>query len=122
MAFEFTVRRNLAFLTGKLVSWHVDNQNARLAFINQGTVRDSWLCKRVVELLLLLHEHQITVVPVYVRSVHHLQADYLSRRKVIPDWHLDQVLAQKLFLMCGQPQVDLVMSECLHKTRQVPGY
>ena len=37
MAFEFTVRRNLAFLTGKLVSWHVDNQNARLAFINHHT-------------------------------------------------------------------------------------
>ena len=33
--------------------------------------------KRIdVELLLLLYEHQITVVPVYVRSVHHLQADY----------------------------------------------
>lgn len=110
MAFEYTIRRNLAFLTGKLVSWHVDNQNARLAFINQGTVRDGWLCKRVVELLLLLYEHRITVVPVYVRSLHHLQADYLSRRKVIPDWHLDQVLAQKLFLMCGQPQLDLMAS------------
>ena len=56
MAFDFTVRRSLAFLTGKLVSWHIDNQIARLAFINQGTVRDVWLCKRVVELLLLLHE------------------------------------------------------------------
>jgi hypothetical protein len=119
MAFEITVRRNLAFLTGKLVSWHVDNQNARLAFINQGTVRDGWLCKRVVELLLLLYEHQITVVPVYVRSVHHLQADYLSRRKVIPDWHLDQVLAQKLFLMCGQPQVDLMASS---QSSQLPMY
>lgn len=119
MAFEHTVRRNLAFLTGKLVSWHVDNQNARLAFINQGTVKDQWLCKRVVDLLLLLHEYQITVVPVYVRSLHHLQADYLSRRKVIPDWHLSPALAQKLFLICGQPQIDLMATS---KSTQLPMY
>ena len=36
-AFNFPLWRNLAFLTDKLVSWHIDNQNARLVFINQGT-------------------------------------------------------------------------------------
>ena len=119
MAFEYTTRRNLAFLTGKLVSWHVDNQNARLAFINQGTVRDGWLCRRVVNLLFLLHEYRITIVPVYVRSLHHLQADYLSRRKIIPDWHLAPALAQKLFLMCGQPQIDLMATS---RSGQLPMY
>jgi hypothetical protein len=85
MAFDYMVRRNLAFLTGRLVSWHIDNHNARLAFINQGTVKDGWLCRKVVDLLLLLHEYHFIVVPVYVKSLNHLQADYLSRRKIIPD-------------------------------------
>ena len=119
MAFEFTVRRNLAYLSGKLVTWHVDNQNARLAFINQGTVNDVWLCRKVVDLLLLLHEHQILVVPVYVRSVHHLHADFLSRRKVIPDWHLNPNLVQKLFLICGKPQIDLMATS---QSAQLPLY
>ena len=94
MAFDHMVRRNITFLSGKLVTWHVDNQNARLAYLNQGTVNDTWLCRKVVDLLLLLHEHQIHVVPVYVRSVHHLHADFLSRRKKIPDWHMDSQLVQ----------------------------
>jgi hypothetical protein len=72
-----------------------------------------------VELLLLLHEHRIIVVPVYVRSLHHLHADYLSRRKILPDWHLDQVLVQKLFLLCGRPQVDLMASS---QSAQLPLY
>ena len=80
MAFEYTVKSNLAYLTGRLVTWHVDNQNARLAFINQGSVNDHWLCRRLVDLLLLLQEHSLLVVPVYVRSLHHLHADFLSLR------------------------------------------
>ena len=80
MAFEYTVKSNLAYLSGRLVTWHVDNQNARLAFINQGSVNDHWLCRRVVDLLLLLQEHSLLVVPVYVRSLHHLHADFLSLR------------------------------------------
>ena len=119
MAFEHMVRRNIAFLSGKLVTWHVDNQNAKLAYLNQGTVNDIWLCKRVVNLLPLIHEHQIHVVPVYVRSVHHLHPDYLSRGKRIPDWHLDRELVQKLFLLCGIPQIDLMAT--VH-SNQLPLY
>ena len=37
------LRRHLAFLSRKLVTWLVDNQNARLAFLNQGTVHNVWL-------------------------------------------------------------------------------
>ena len=119
MAFEYTIWSNLAFLTGRLVTWHVDNQNARLAFINQGTVNDGWLCKRVVNLLLLLQEYSVLVVPVYVRSLHHLHADFLSRRKVIPDWHLLTYLVQNLFLMCGMPDIDLMAT---HSSAQLPLY
>ena len=39
--------------------------------------------------------------------------------KIIPDWHLDQVLAQKLFLLCGRPQVDLMASS---QSAQLPLY
>ena len=108
LAFDITVRSNLAYLRGRLVTWHVDNQNARLAFINQGSARDPWLCRRVVQLLLLLREYQILIVPVYVRSLHHLHADFLSRRKIIPDWHLQPALVARIFSQFGQPEIDLM--------------
>ena len=63
---KYTVRSDLAYMRGKVVTWHVDNQNTRLAFINQGSARDKWLCRRVVNLILLLHEYRIKMVPVYV--------------------------------------------------------
>ena len=111
LAMEFAVRSNLAFLQGRIVTWHIDNQNARLAFINQGSARDKWMCRRVVELLLLLYEYRIRIVPVYVRSRHHLHADFLSRRRILPDWNLQANVVEKIFAVFGLPEIDLMATK-----------
>ena len=108
LAFERTIRPVLSTVKDTVISWHVDNMNVRQAWLNSGSVRDSWLCKKVVELQLILHEQNTKVIPVYIRSAQHLHADLVSRKKILPDWHLSRNIAQKLFLMLGQPQVDLM--------------
>ena len=59
---------DLSSVQNRVVSWHVNSQNARQAWLNSGSVKDRQLCKRVVEMLLILHEQNTRVIPVYVRS------------------------------------------------------
>ena len=86
----------------------MDNQNVRQAGLNSGSVRDTWLGKRVTPLQIGLHEQNTLVIPVYIRSAEHLHADLISRNKVMPDWHLDRGITKRLILMLGHPQVDLM--------------
>ena len=46
MAFEETVEANLSTLANKVVTWHVDNQNVKQAWLNLGTIRHHWLCDK----------------------------------------------------------------------------
>ena len=102
-----------------VVCWHVDNQNVKQAWLNSGTIRDVWLCKQVVRMQIALQRNNTLVVPVYVKSSQHLHADLVSRNKVLPDWHLNKLVARKLFNMFGQPEVDLMATSRSH---QVPQY
>ena len=92
----------------KVITWHVDNMNVRQAWLNSGSVKDKWLCKKVVEMQIKLHEQNTKIIPVYVRSAQHLHADLVSRNKIMLDWHLSRAVAQKLFSRLGYPQVDLM--------------
>ena len=82
-------------------------------------MRDSWLCKKVVNMKILLHEQNTVVVPVYIRSAQHLHADLISRNKILPDWKLDPRIAGKLFDMWGMPEIDLMAPS---ESRQVGRY
>ena len=108
LAFEWTIQPALHRMKNKVVTWHVDNTNAKQAWLNIGTCVDQWLCKRVVQMQTILHAQNTKVVPVYVRSAQHLHADLISRKKVLPDWHLRKELAQKVFQVFGLPEVDLM--------------
>lgn len=118
LAFDRTIRPALNTVQDMVISWHVDNTNVRQAWLNSGSVRDLWLCKKVVELQLILHEQNTKVIPVYIRSAQHLHADLISRRKIMPDWHLSRTIAQKLFIMLGQPQVDLMATSASYQVNQ----
>ena len=73
MAFEETVEGNLSTLANKVVTWHVDNQNVKQAWLNLGTIRDHWLCDELW-LQKLLHEQNTIIFPIYVRSAQYLHA------------------------------------------------
>ena len=65
-----------------------------------------------------LHEQNTKIIPVYVRSAQHLHADLVSRNKIMPDWHLSRVVAQKLFSRLGYPQVDLMATSSSNQVDQ----
>ena len=118
LAFERTVRSALPELQGKIVTWHVDNMNVRQAWLNSGSVRDHWLCDKVVEMQKLLHEQNTKVVPVYVRSQQHLHADLVSRNKILPDWKLNPIVAAKVFNKYGMPEIDLMATKNSNQTKR----
>ena len=60
-----------------------------------------WLKKEVVQMQILLHEQNTEVIPVHIRLAQQLHTDLISRKKVMPDWHLDRSIAQKLFQLLG---------------------
>ena len=119
LAFKRVILSNSQELRGKVVTWHVDNTNIRFAWLKSGSVRDTWLCKKVVNMQFLLHEQNTLVIPVYVRSAQHLHADLISRNKILPDWHLDPKIARKLFLLFGTPEIDLMATNL---SKQVERY
>ena len=118
LAFDKTITPILSSVQDRVITWHVDNQNVRQAWLNSGSVKDRWLCKRVVEMQLILHKQNTMVIPVYVRSAQHLHADLISRNKAMPDWHLARTIAQKLFMKLGYPQVDLMATSSSHQVNQ----
>ena len=119
MAFERRIRMNLHQIRDCLISWHVDNKNVLHAWLNSGSIRDKWICKRIVDLQILLQSQNTKIVPVYVRSAQHLHADLISRNKILPDWHLQKDIAQKLFMRLGVPEIDLMATS---KSRQLPKF
>merc|ERR1711888_290582 len=119
IAFSRTVLPKLEVLKNAVVSWHVDNMNVKQAWLNSGTIKDKWLCKEVVQMQILLHNQNTKIIPVYIRSAQHLHADFVSRDRVLPDWHLSEKVTKKLFQKMGLPQVDLMATS---KSNQVPFY
>ena len=118
LAFERTIQPVLHTVQDGVITWHVDNLNVRQAWLNSGSVRDLWLCKKVVEMQMILHKQNTMVIPVYVRSAQHLHADLISRSKIMPDWHLNRSITQKLFMQLGTPQVDLMATSNSNQVNQ----
>ena len=58
---------------------------------------------QIIEMQLCLQEQNTKVIPIYIRSAQHLNADLISKNKVMPDWHLDRVIAKQSFMLLGQP-------------------
>ena len=95
-------------MKNRIISWHVDKMNVRQAWLNGGSIKDSWLSKEVINMQICLHEQSTKVIPVYIMYPQHLHEDLISRNNVMLDWHLDRAIAQMIFMLLGQPEVDLV--------------
>ena len=115
IAFERTIIANLPSLKDRVVSWHVDNTNVLHAWLNSGSIRDSWLNKRVVEWKIKLHKQNTRVIPRYIRSAQHIHADFISRGKVLPDWSLSVEVTRRLFILTGTPEIDLMATSASKK-------
>ena len=111
--------RRMAFcLSGKVVALHLDNSTAKAYLCNQGGTVSPFLSRLACRILSLTDKHGITLLPAYIPTHLNVEADFLSRDRLLPEWHLLPQVAQAAFRLWGLPQVDLLASsrstQCQH--------
>ena len=66
----------------------------------------------------LTDKHSITLIPAYIPAHLNVEADYLSKDQMLPEWHLLPQVVQVAFHLWGLPEVDLLASshstQCQH--------
>ena len=103
--------RRMAFcLSGKVVALHLDNSTAKVYLCNQGGIVSPFLSRLACCILSLTDKHGITLLPAYIPTHLNVEADFLSRDHLLPEWHLLPQVAQAAFCLWGLPEVDLLAS------------
>ena len=116
-AVEFSLRHFLPSLRGKVVLVRSDNTTT-CAYINrQGGTRSSHLCAIACRLWNWCLDQDILIRAAYIPGVVNIPADSLSRGKSLSlaaqpvldqrEWSLSRPVAQAVFLLLGEPQIDL---------------
>ena len=102
----------------KVVALHLDNSTAKAYLCNQGGTVSPFLSRLACQILSLTDKHGITLLPAYIPTHLNVEADFLSRDWMLPEWHLLALVAQATFDLWGLPEVDLLESshstQCQH--------
>ena len=105
-------------LSGKVVALHLDNSTAKAYLCNQGGTVSPFLSRLACQILSLTDKHGITLLPAYIPTHLNAEADFLSRDRMLLEWHLLPQVAQAAFHLWGLPEVDLLASshstQCQH--------
>ena len=81
--------RRMAFcLSGRVVALHLDNSTAKAYLCNQGGTVSPFLSRLACRILSLTDKHGITLLPAYIPTHLNVEADFLSRDHLLPEWHL----------------------------------
>ena len=99
-------------LSGKVVALHLDNSTAKAYLCNQGGTVSPFLSRLACQILSLTDKHGITLLPAYMPTHLHVEADFLSWDRLLLEWHLLPQVAQAAFRLWGLPEVDLLASSC----------
>ena len=97
-------------LSGRVVALHLDNSTAKAYLCNQGGTVSPFLSRLACRILSLTDKHGITLLPAYIPTHLNVEADFLSRDHLLPEWHLLPQVAQAAFHLWGLPEVDLLAS------------
>ena len=97
-------------LSGRVVALHLDNSTAKAYLCNQGGTVSPFLSRLACRILSLTDKHGITLLPAYIPTHLNVEADFLSRDHLLPEWHLLPQVAQAAFCLWGLPEVDLLAS------------
>ena len=111
--------RRMAFcLSGKVVALHLDNSTAKAYLCNQGGTVSPFLSRLACRIPSLTDKNGITLLPAYIPTHLNVEAGFLSRGRLLPEWHLLPQVAQAAFCLWGLPEVDLLASsrstQCQH--------
>ena len=71
-----------------------------------------FLSRLACHILSLTNKHSIILLPAYIPTHLIVEADYLFRDWLLPEWHLLPQVTQAMFCLWGLPEVDLLASSC----------
>ena len=127
MAAELTIRHFASLLRNSTVLVRSDNTTT-CAYINkEGGTKSHDLCGQVVRLLLWCQSQRICLRAIYIPGVDNVHADDLSRKGHLThreisyqldhrEWALNQEVANAIFVVMDQPQIDLFATRANAKT------
>ena len=101
-------------LAGKIVALQFDNNPVKAYLCNQGGTVSPFLSRLGCHILHLANKHGITCIPAYFPTHINVEADFLSLRKLVPEWCLP-FIAQWAFQVWSQPETDLLASSCTNQ-------
>ena len=87
-------------LSGKMVALQLDDITTKAYLCNQCGTVFLFLSRLACSILNLADKHGISLLPAYILTHLSVEADYLSWRKLVPDWHLPPDVAQAAFQLC----------------------
>ena len=110
--------RMAIYLSGKVVTLHLDNSSAKAYLCNQGGTLSPFLSRLACQILSLTDKHCITLIPAYIPTHLNVELDYLSQDQMLLEWHFLPQVAQAAFHLWGLQEVDLLASshytQCLN--------
>jgi hypothetical protein len=90
--------------------WRIDNTAALAHIRKEGGLKGRALLEGAERILLLVHQHQLRLLPAFIPSEENVQADAASRFQLVPDWHLAPTVFLQISSLWGPPQIDLFAS------------
>jgi hypothetical protein len=91
------------------ILWRIDN-TAALAHIRKKRGLRGRALLEGAERIILLHQHQLRILPAFIPTEENVQADAALRFQLVPDWHLDPHVFQQISSLRGPPQINLFAS------------
>ena len=80
-----------------------------------GGTKSPSLCMKTWQLFKILMEMSCTIIATHLEGIKNVEADHLSRHKVLPtEWCLNSLVLQQIFQFLGNPLIDLFAPDQNH--------
>jgi hypothetical protein len=110
----FAIQSQIQSIIGSDLLLQTDNKTVVADINNEGGTKSVTLPNLCRQILVFTSRTNITFTAQYFRRNYNCVADHLSRRQLIPEWHLINTATTPLFQRWGVPEVDLFASETAH--------
>jgi hypothetical protein len=100
------------------ILWRIDNTTALSHIKKEGGLRGRDLLEEAEKILLLAHQRQLRLLPVFIPLEENIQADAALRFLSIPDWHLSPRVFDQILSLRGPPLIDFFASRRSTQTRR----
>jgi Reverse transcriptase (RNA-dependent DNA polymerase) len=108
------LKLSLLALSNSVVQIQSDNTTVIACLSKEGSTKSWTLNSRTRKFLILMHQHNITLIPVYIPSIYNCLADAQSRGQATPEWTLGVGAIQQVVGQFGPLQLDLFASHQAH--------